>query len=101
MPLYRSHLIKWHMSKSESGADPGLTRWLDTPSISPDPFRFLPIYYGNKGVYAYGIIEFQHLQPINLMHINLSNLFYTFGTRMGIVTRVLLLTYLPVNVELS
>lgn len=60
-----------------------------------------PIHYDSKGGYAYLVIETQHQQAINSESIDISNLFYTFGTQVGIVTRVRLLTYLPVNVELS
>ena len=59
------------------------------------------IHYDSKGGYAYLVIETQHQQAINSGCIDISNLFYTFSARLGIVTRVRLPTYLPVNVELS
>lgn len=65
-----------------------------------DKLVFLLIRFDSKGGYAYFVIETQHQQAINSGSIEISNLFYTFGTRMGIVTRVRLPTYLPVNVEL-
>lgn len=58
------------------------------------------IRYDSKGGYAYLVIETQHQQAINSGCIDISNLFYTFSARIGVVTRVRSPTYLPVKVEL-